>query len=120
MSYRSANETNTGYFSGGTVGYRAVEPTDTYRGYRYAKDGMFNLHALVCPKGKVLPTSLSQRFTKVAILQAAVDKYLSDNQLPEGSLEDYVAPKPRRQHRRTRPIEPDILDLFNYKELECT
>jgi hypothetical protein len=105
MSYRTHYETNVGYLKGGKEGYRSIEPNDTYRGYAYAKEGAFNLYALVCPPGKVLPTTLAQRFTKIALIHSAVDKYLADNpDAQEGSLPDYVPPKPRRPHRRTRPL----------------
>jgi hypothetical protein len=76
--YRAWNETNLSYLSGGREGYRAIEPVNQYRGYTYSKDGGYNLYYLVCPKGKALSISLGGKFTKVAILEAAIDKYLSD------------------------------------------
>jgi hypothetical protein len=87
----------------------------TYKGLAISKTPEHQLYFIACPEGKVLPAELACRFTKLTVLQQAIDKWLADN--PLARLPDIPPPPPpkRSHHAKTINIkefndEQDTID----------
>jgi hypothetical protein len=78
----------------------------SYRGFKFAKESGYQLYYIICPPGKLLPGELSGRYSKIVLLQHAVDKWLDRNQLPaEATLPDVPPPPlPKKSHHK-KPLD---------------
>jgi len=76
----------------------------SYRGFKFAKESGYQLYYILCPEGKLLPGELSGRYSKIVLLQDAVDKWLNRNQLPAAAtLPDVPPPPPPKKSHHKRP-----------------
>jgi hypothetical protein len=69
----------------------------TYKGLQITRSSEYNLYFLVAP-GKIIPAPISAMFTKLTLLYAAIDDYISKH--GECILADIPVPQPRRIHRK--------------------
>jgi hypothetical protein len=76
-----------------------------YRGFTVGKDHNHQLYFIDCPEGKALPPELSGRFTKMSLLETAVDTWLSRHEKGQAELPN--PPPPKKPHRKTRFIIRD-------------
>jgi hypothetical protein len=90
----------------------------TYRGFKFAKEKEYQLYYMLCPEGKILPSSLAPRFTKMTLLQDAVDTYLRTN--PTGELQDAPFPQPKRSHHKTGDNDIAVLSEEKLDEIYKT
>ncbi len=76
----------------------------TYKDFKIGKEGEYQLYYIKPIEGKVLPLELSSRWTKLGMVQQAIDKYHEDN--PEGiaSLKDYVELVKRDHHKKKETL----------------
>lgn len=59
--------------------YYPNELEGEHRGLSFKKDQQYHLYYVVCPPGKTLPPQLAAAFTKITLLQKAIDDWHSEN-----------------------------------------
>jgi hypothetical protein len=79
--------------------FRPQEFLGTYRGLSFSKAPENQLYFVVAPEGKMLPAELGCRFTKITLLERAVDDWIATH--PECNLPDApLPPQPPRSHHK--------------------
>jgi hypothetical protein len=79
----------------------------TYKGLEVKKTDEHQLYYIVPPEGKMLPAEIGARFTKIALLKDAVDRWILDSKSAE--LPDIPPPPaPKRSHHKKQEEEKEI------------
>jgi hypothetical protein len=78
-----------------------------FKGFKYRKEEQFNLYYIVCPENRLLPYDLQGRFSKIKMLEEAIDNWLSVYTMEELPF----VPKPPRKHVKTIQEESTIEQL---------
>jgi hypothetical protein len=70
-----------------------------HEGFRWGKSDIYQLYHIVPVDGKVMPYSLSSKFTKLSELIKTIDAWIKENGSID-ALPDYVEPKSPRSHHK--------------------
>jgi hypothetical protein len=85
-----------------------------YKGLEVKKTDEHQLYYIVPPDGKMLPAEIGARFTKIALLKDAVDRWILDNQ--SADLPDIPPPPPPKRSHHKKQEEKDIDDQNTFED----
>jgi hypothetical protein len=88
------------------------EEIGTHEGFRWGKSDQYQLYFIIDVPGKVMPYSLSSKFTKLTELTRTIDRWIIENGSIE-ALQDIPAPVVKRSHHNKSKQKEELIEQDN-------